>query len=458
MVNIVVQPGDFSGTDNGDFIICGLVGVAGFVSVPAEKAFKNMLIFDSVRGTDSTGVASVHNNGDVSVAKELGDPFMLFPTKEYKDTMKYFSRVLIGHNRAATFGGISRETAHPFEFNTLVGVHNGTLKSKHRLEDSHLFKVDSENLYHHMEKKGLPDLMEYMDGAWALVWWDKVKETLHFLRNKERPIWLATSPDGKTLFWASEPWMITAACVRNGVSINDPFSLEVDSHFAVNINGKGIMAKPHIAHMPSKYKVPVFFTNGGGNNWQALPPANGNIKPQLKLITKAVESQSSSGAVSFTTIQGYVGRKNVKMEVVGSTIDMHGARHYNLMDLFEPDLPIRLYTNRRDRTTIPIGSIVSGNIAGWIVKKNGESFFKVNANSYEIIVDAAVEDKRYDDGKGHLLSKKDWEEKFSNCSWCFDHLYAEDHGNRLTDTGDCVCGKCATITDVRTTFNLKAVY
>jgi len=438
--------------------MCGLVGVAGVVSIDAERAFKNMLIFDSVRGTDSTGIASVHNNGDVSIAKELGDPFNLMYTKDFGDAMKFFSRVIIGHNRAATFGGVSRETAHPFEFDTLIGVHNGTLKSKYKLLDQTRFKVDSENLYHHMEQKGIADLMDNMDGAWALVWWNKVAESLNFLRNKERPLWLARTVDSRTLFWASEPWMISAACARNKVHITDPYSLEEDSHLSIRIDSKGVMEKPHIKHTPSKFKETVFFPNGGGNKWSALPPANRNIKPKLKLVPKEIADQSSSGVVSVAAINSYVGSKAVKMEVVGSCTDMHGARHYNLMDLFEPDLPIRLYTNRRDRTTIPIGSIISGNIAGWIVKKNGGSFFKVNANSYEVIVEGGADDKKYDDGKGRMLSKEDWERKFSTCSWCFDTLYAEDHGNRLTDTGDCVCGKCATITDVRASFNLKSVY
>jgi len=181
--------------------MCGLVGVAGEVNITAEKAFRNLLILDSLRGEDSTGIASIKKvDGNVLVAKALGDPFQLFDTKVFDRAVRGTSKAILGHNRYATTGAVTARNAHPFEFNSLVGVHNGTLTNKWSLEDHKDFSVDSENLYHHIEKKGLRNAMDVANGAWALVWWDKIEETLNFLRNKERPLFFCYNESNTSLF------------------------------------------------------------------------------------------------------------------------------------------------------------------------------------------------------------------------------------------------------------------
>ena len=69
---------------------------------------------------------------------------------------------------------------------------------------------------------------------------------------------------------------------------------------------------------------------------------------------------------------------------------------------------------------------------------------------------------KYDNGKGQLLTKEEWEETFSNCAGCFDALFAEDHGNRLAKLGngqyECFCGTCSVNPEYTQDFNLKTVY
>lgn len=448
--------------------MCGLAGVAGWMSVKEEKVFTNLLILDTLRGEHSTGIASVLSNGEVPIAKELGVPWNLFGTEEYKDAMKYLSRALIGHNRFATVGGISKETAHPFQFKHITGVHNGTLRSKYKLADAHQFKVDSENLYHHMEKEGLDDLMSDLNGAWSLVWWDSRTEELNFLRNKERPMWMAFSLDLKTMFWASEPWMLEVACERNGVKINKPVPTGVDSHYRYHISNIGVISKPKVKHTPSRFVEPVF-TNGGWKGQHHLPGhhfgqqhsvgTNGNNILRLKPKNVVAVSTPPSAGLSLSPdkVAAYAGTKDICLEVIGNSVDTNGGRYVNLMDGMVPNYPIRLYVNKKDRQHFPIGSNILAAIGGWFTKKGDGSFFKVSPDSYKVIEEADP-DLLYDDGEGRVLNKKDWEAKFPRCEWCFDVLYAEDHGNRLTNAGGCVCGKCATITDVRAEFQLKAVY
>ena len=447
--------------------MCGLVGVAGWIGVKEEKVFKNMLILDSLRGDDSTGIASVLSNNEVEVAKELGDPWNLFASPDYTKLFKYLSRCLIGHNRYATVGGVSRDTAHPFQFKHITGVHNGTLKSKYRLRDGHKFKVDSEALYNHMEEKGIDDLMENMEGAYSLVWWDKRTENLNFLRNKERPMWMTFSKDNKTLFWASEPWMITAACERNGIAIHKPIPSGEDSYYQYPIDNLGVIGKPRVRQCTSKVKS-VFFQNGGWTTPNQTPANHhfghrstgsgiSNVHAFKRKETIVATETTTNPQISIDKIKSYSGSKGVLLEVLSNNVDMHGGRYLGLMDGNFPRYPIRLYLNKRDRQHFPIGSNIVARIGAWFTKKGEGSFFKVSPKSY-VFVEEADPNCLYDDGEGHMLNKKDWEGKYPLCEWCFDPLFAEDHGNRLTNAGGCVCGKCAMITDVRAEFNLKPVY
>lgn len=53
-----------------DYKICGIVAAAGLLTAEEEKIFKFLLILDTVRGEDSTGIAGVSVNGDVCQVKD----------------------------------------------------------------------------------------------------------------------------------------------------------------------------------------------------------------------------------------------------------------------------------------------------------------------------------------------------------------------------------------------------
>lgn len=215
--------------------MCGIVAAFGDISIKVEQAFKQMLIMDSVRGLDSTGVAVIDRNGDVSVIKEVGNPFYLLDSDLFDKAMRGSHKGLIGHNRAATTGKILRKNAHPFEFSDVVGVHNGTLSNKWELPGHIAFDTDSEALYNHLNEHGAEETINKCLGAWSLVWYDKVNDEANFLRNAERPMCFAFSKDKKTLFLASEMWMIIAACARNGIEMEEVYSTEIDVQYSYEI-------------------------------------------------------------------------------------------------------------------------------------------------------------------------------------------------------------------------------
>lgn len=226
--------------------MCGIVGVAGSIGMREEKIFKQLLIVDTLRGEHSTGIASISPTGEMKIAKSVGPPSELLDSYKCNDLFRKVSRVLIGHNRYATLGEVNRNNAHPFMFENVVGVHNGTLKNKHALEDYYKFGTDSEAIYYNFDKFGAEEVVKDLEGAWCLVYFDKADKTLTFLRNKERPLFYTYSEDGKVVFWASEAWMLEGVLKREGYKTGKVFSLPEDVllKFDMQINVFNSQMKP----------------------------------------------------------------------------------------------------------------------------------------------------------------------------------------------------------------------
>lgn len=196
--------------------MCGNVGVAGKLEFKDEALMKRLLVFDFFRGPDSTGFAALRTNGDVKIAKTAGSPVDLFDTGKFKEALSgHNSTIFLGHNRLATKGRISSFNAHPYQFGDIVGCHNGTLDQaswdwlNKKMDEK--FDVDSMALIAAIAKFGPNEIIPNIRGAWALVWFDAKTQELNFLRNKERPFWLAYSKDFKKVFWASEHPILNAA-------------------------------------------------------------------------------------------------------------------------------------------------------------------------------------------------------------------------------------------------------
>lgn len=202
--------------------MCGIVAVVGLVGAKEKQAFKLMLELDVVRGRHSTGIIGVGQYKKEIVYgshKEAWLPQDFLEHRIVRDIISESNMALIGHNRHATVGAINKNGAHPFEFENVIGVHNGTT-SKHLFDGGSMFDVDSEALYHNMNEHGVDDTWGKVDKAASLAWFDKTNNTINFLRNKERPMHRRLSKDKKVAFFASEPWMINVACAKAGIDLD----------------------------------------------------------------------------------------------------------------------------------------------------------------------------------------------------------------------------------------------
>lgn len=205
--------------------MCGIVGlVTAYNNGPSMEemnVFRDMLVFDSVRGFDSTGVFGVTNKGNVHIVKGAMTGAEFVTNEDYKDwamTQNYSGQVLVGHNRWATRGTINDANAHPFyKDDKIVLVQNGTFKGGHK----HLANtdVDTEAIAHLLAREdNIETALQQVDAAYALVWYNTETKSLYLIRNDERPLYIAYTDQGSMLF-ASEPNFIMGACYRNNLKL-----------------------------------------------------------------------------------------------------------------------------------------------------------------------------------------------------------------------------------------------
>ena len=155
----------------------------------ADDIFKNLLRMDSVRGEDSTGVFGVDKDGKLDLLKGNTDGYTFVTSKNYDKFHKRIwntYHIVIGHNRKATKGSVTAKNAHPFKEKHIVLVHNGTITNAKDLNKE--VEVDSHAIAHSLAEGNAVEALGKIDGAYALVWYDMEKRTLHLARNDQRPL------------------------------------------------------------------------------------------------------------------------------------------------------------------------------------------------------------------------------------------------------------------------------
>ena len=471
--------------------MCGLVGIAGDLNGNIDRVMKPLLVFDSLRGEDSTGVAFIHKmKNSTAVVKQVGDPFELFREGKFDTNMKRLNRAVIGHNRYATTGAVNRHNAHPFEFDTLIGVHNGTLRSKYKLPDHMDFKVDSAALYNAIEMIGLKAAIAPLGGdgnAWSLVWWDKLEETLNFLRNAERPMWMVRSEDGKQLFWASERWMLDIALSRAGVKFGAPFCTDEDMHYSVHIDDKGVMHKPRmevvkadaiiyappVIHKQQDYRKPPEVAKGATNAVIPFPVAkqpNPAKEAAAILIqklndlpdqgTEVKKPQVPANQEGLASDPSYVSSVKREFEILCPCRDGNGGRYLSLFDEHEPNIDIRLYPHKDHWELLEMeGERLSGQIQSYCNQGQDitalRGYYKVSpwTVDYTKALGDDEDEMTVMDHRGKLITETQFKQSYPNCGWCGAKLSILDK-NRYSTGGDCFCPACAKHKDVNEHVNL----
>ncbi len=207
-------------------------------AVDRGKAFTQGIIVDTFRGQHSTGLDYVDYSGNAEVYKKPvpGYDFVHLPKYQeiIRDPEDY--PFLIAHNRYATQGKINTANAHPFQHGAITGVHNGSLFAYRNLAIDEHFGTDSEYIIHALAYNNTEDVLKEIDGAFTLVWHDSLDNTLHVIRNSERPFYIAHIKDSETVFGASELEMLDLICYRNNLVIEESYQIKENCEFIFSVD------------------------------------------------------------------------------------------------------------------------------------------------------------------------------------------------------------------------------
>lgn len=278
--------------------MCGICGMIGTNITETEyDAWKELLILNQFRGMDATGVFTVSEKSWLPsmVGKSRVDWFKdnfeasYFLTTDDKKGWK--KRVLdrkdkvafVGHCRAATVGNHVPKNAHPFEFTNVLGVHNGTLSGEYPGKKA--YETDSEALYATINDIGIEAALKELDpgSAYSLVFFDKVQNTLNFIRNEARPMHFAYAFAKSTLYFSSEKRALEFVSATEGpINMESVFSLkphilmtiDLDGRLPNNITTKEINVKKYTPSWHAEY----------GDWWDQYEKEHGEKYPDRKAL------------------------------------------------------------------------------------------------------------------------------------------------------------------------------
>lgn len=194
-------------------------GVAGWQV--RRDWLRDALILDTVRGADSTGLAFVKHTAmkepDYMKWALAGPEFVeMSPYKTVLSSPEKYA-VLMGHNRAATRGAVTKHNAHPFTYGGITLCHNGTLRTRNGVDSTMI--VDSEAVCKAFSEKGPIETLEKLQGAYALQWYDSDNQTYNIARNSERPLSFMFTEDNKICMVASDSWLLRVLANKHKLKI-----------------------------------------------------------------------------------------------------------------------------------------------------------------------------------------------------------------------------------------------
>lgn len=211
--------------------MCGLIGSASTEGMKnrgdRREVIEEGLAIDAFRGRDSTGIALIEKGKEKEspeiYKRDLNgfDFIQNIKVRNFLNDIEKYS-IVMGHNRSATRGTITSANAHPFQFNNITLVHNGTVDNAHDLASVNEAGsvVDSAKVAYAMARENDPKgIIERCTGGFTFMWHDSKDGTLNVARNEKKPLFWCYIEKENTMYWASEESMLLHLLLRRGMNI-----------------------------------------------------------------------------------------------------------------------------------------------------------------------------------------------------------------------------------------------
>lgn len=198
--------------------MCGILGFSGRYPVDETK-LRWLFDLNQSRGEHSSGVFTIKSDKKhtQTLLKSIKKASDFINEEELKDALRGATSV-IGHTRQATWGAVSKENAHPFQFGEVVGVHNGfiiqELRERYGIKET--LDVDSMMIFAYLEKHGgdytkLKDLEGAITTAYMVT--EKYPDVVHLYRRTARELHFGYTKEG--IYFSSEKGPLEKIGCRN---------------------------------------------------------------------------------------------------------------------------------------------------------------------------------------------------------------------------------------------------
>jgi hypothetical protein len=301
--------------------MCGICGIYSTSLSEQEKDyFAKTLMLNVFRGRDSTGIVKIKGKKTSVMKAAIPSPAFLMAPKGMGFIKDAGATGFIGHTRAATRGLVRVENSHPFNFENVVGVHNGTINAE--FEHSKEYETDSEAVYRNINDIGLEETLKMLSTkspAFVLTYVDKAEGTLNFVRNDKRPLWFTFLNSARnTLVWSSEKETLDFAIHVSAVNwtnkgwkdekdSSDYFYIHPYDHMMIPLGASPTPGNVRIRHLDITEKtvtvVQQHHNSRYGGQWEKGP--DGSYHPEeetRELWRKHFLEHGVEGQGSTTTI------------------------------------------------------------------------------------------------------------------------------------------------------------
>lgn len=274
--------------------MCGLVGFSGNAETSIYNAL-HLLGDNDDRGGHSSGLYA-----NKQLYKAVGDSKNIFPILNSYTT----GGVLIGHTRYATHGEHTVENAHPYQYDNVVGAHNGVIKNYEEVGKRFDIKkttVDSQMIFKVLSQEKKDKHLGLFYGA-KNVLYTKGDNRLYVYR-RDNPLFKLETPEG--VYFSSEDEGLEHIAKVNKLSTK--VKEVVENKLFVYENGK-LLFSQKIKHKPIEsvnnsgntnwktYVNDYNYIGGYNRGWDSVESSDkylGNTKAQIESVYNAVEPEEN---------------------------------------------------------------------------------------------------------------------------------------------------------------------